>query len=310
VAATTARLNGNVTDDGALGGGEDCTVVFVYKDNAGAHYANYAAVLAAGGTEVTATGTYNTGELPYYDISGLAVSTNYDFAVKVTNSVSTQFGGVLWFTTESGVSAPSGLKAIPTGSTISLLWAKGSGATNTYIRAKVGSYPTGVSDASSTLVYNGEEGSYLWTGRTVGTTYYFMAWGLSGATFSTDNVTVIATTLPYTTPSVTVNSLTAPSNWWTTSSPSVFSKLPIYGTVNWVWDTYNIPQGTGWLIIALVFTILGGIAVYAFSHRILVGVISVGGFLTLFGFMGMIPLWLVFVVVIFIVASVIIGTRL
>ena len=72
----------------------------------------------------------------------------------------------------------------------------------------------------------------------------------------------------------------------------------------------DIPQATGWFLIALVLTILGGIVVYGFSHRILISVIGVGVFLAIFGVMGMIPLWIVFVIILFLIASIVIGFRL
>jgi hypothetical protein len=305
VAATTGRIRAYVPDDG----GDDCEVMWVWvAEGGGAPYADFAAVVAeAGSANVTATGTYNTGDYPYYDLSGLAVSTTYWFCAAITNDASTQYGTPLYFTTSSGVNAPSSFKAIPSGTSISLLWVKSAGADYTYINYKVGSYPTGTGDGTN--IYNGVESTYQLTGLTSGTTYYFMAWGLSGATYSADNITVMSTTLPYVTTGGELPTLGSPSNWFTVSAPTVFSKLPIYGTVNWAFDTYEVPQATGWFIIAFVLSLMGGIGVYTFSHKVLIALIAETGFLWIFSSMGMIPMFLVFLCAVFAISALVFGWR-
>lgn len=307
VAATTARLNARVDNDG----GEACTVEFVYVAGVGP-YADYDAINAAGGhVHVNATGTYTTGQTPYYDLSGLTTtppSDPYWFCASITNSANTTKDGTPQsFTTTSGVNAPTNFKAVAFAESISLLWVKGTGTTNTYIQYKTGTYPTSKTDGTN--AYNGVESTHQLTGLIVGTTYYFIAWGLSGTTYSSDNITLMATTSATITVSGQMPSIAAPSNWFTTSNPTVFSKLPIYGTINWVWNAYQIPPATGWFIIGLVLALLGGIGVYAFSHKIIVALFAETGFLVIFSMMGMIPLFLVFLCAVFAIGTLVIGQR-
>ncbi len=306
IAGTTARINASVTADG----GEACTIVFIYKSNAGAHYANYAAILGAGGTEVTVTiptATYTIGQSPYYDFTGLtAGSINYDFAVKITNAASTQYGSVLYFSTTSGVNEPSSFKAIAGSTTINLIWVKGTGSTNTYIRYKTGAYP--VNNTDGTLI-NSTESTYAITGLIMGTTYYFRAWGLSGATPSGTYAQVMCTTLAAVSGTGSMPTIAAPTNWFTTSDPTVFSKLPIYGTVNWVFDAYQVPRASGWFTIAIILALMGGIGVYTFSHKIIIALFAETGFMIILSFMGMIPLFFVFICAAVAIGALVVGQR-
>lgn len=275
VASTTARLNASVTDDGKLGGGENCTVTFIYKANAGAHYANYAAILGAGGTEVVATGTYNTGGLPNYDISGLSVSTNIDFAVKITNSVSTQYGSVLYFTTESGVFVPTNFVAIPTSTTISLLWVKGTGASNTFIRYDTATYPTVVSGGLGTI-YAGTGNSYLYSGLTPGQTYYFTAWGLTSGTYSASYVTVAATCLAASSTAIpTLPQPNTPGSWNLTPSTTAIADIPLAPFVNYFADSYEMPDTTMWYGLIITFAVTLGLFVYWRGNKNLMGAMLV-----------------------------------
>ena len=293
VVSTTARVNASVTDDGKEGGGENCTVVFVYVANAGAHYANYAAILGAGGTEVTATGTYNTGGLPYYDLSGLAVSTNYDFSVKITNSVSTQYGGVLYFVTESGVFTPTNFVAIPTGNSISLLWVKGVGASNTFIRYDTSSYPTAIGGGLGT-VYAGTGSSYLFENLTSGQTYYFSAWGLTSGVYSGTYATAMGTCLaesPSTVPNLPAPS--TPSSWSLTPSVTSISNLPFFSFVNYFADDFLIPQATIWYGLFIVFSVTAGLFTYWRGNQNLLaamGVCLLG--LIIGSILGLVYLWI------------------
>ena len=304
IAGTTGRINSSVVSDG----GEACTVEFIWVTGVGP-YANYAAISADGGhAHVIATGTYTTGNSPYYDLTGLTVTppaNPYWFCASITNAASTQYGTPLSFSTTSGIDPPLSFKAVAGSTTINLIWVKGIGSTSTYIRYKTGAYPA--NDADGTLI-NSTEATYEITGLTMGTTYYFKAWGLSG-TLSGTSITTMCTTLAAVSGTGSMPTISAPAGWFTISDPTVFSNLPIYGTVNWVFDAYEVPRASGWFTIAIILALMGGIGVYTFSHKILIALFAEVGFMVMLSFMGMIPLFLVFIIAAFAVGALVIGQR-
>lgn len=306
VAAKTARLNANVTSDG----GEACTVKFVYK--AGTGYADYAAILAAGGTEVSAAGTYTTGGLPYYDVTGLSTSTTYSFAAKITNSVSSAYGSVLTFTTESGVYAPTSLTAIPYGTSVSLVWAKGTGSTYSLLRYSPATYPTAITEGTSG--YFGTGNSVQVNSLTPGTTYYWSIWGMSGGTYSSTYTTAICTTLAYDTAiSSDINIEVPPSNdtWTQTPSESKLQNVPGLNAVVNIWhDTYGVPNAMIWYFIWFIIGIGGGIVLYSKTSYNLIA--TFGAELVWFGIgsvLGLVMLWIVFVLLIIALGFIVFGHR-
>lgn len=306
VAATTARLNANVTFDG----GEACTVKFVYK--AGTGYANYAAILADDGTEVSVMGTYTTGGLPYYDVTGLSTSTTYSFAAKITNSVSSAYGSVLTFTTESGIYAPANLTAIPYGTSVSLVWAKGTGSTYSLLRYSPATYPTAVTKGISG--YFGTGNSVQVSGLTPGTTYYWSIWGMSGGTYSSTYTTTICTTLAYDTPiSSDIDIEVPPSNdtWTQTPSDSKLQNVPMANAIVNIWhDTYEVPNSMLWYFIWFMIGIGGGIVLYNKTSYNLIA--TFGAELVWFGIgsvLGLVMLWIVFVLLIIALGFIVFGHR-
>lgn len=254
VGSTTARLNAEVTSDGKVGGGEECTVTFIYKAG---NYADYASILAAGGTEVAASGTYNQGEYPYVNIGSLTVSTQYSFAVKIVNVTTTSAYGVrLYFSTNSGVFEPTNFGAIPSGTVCSLSWIKSSGVPLTLVRYQTGAYPTSTSEG--TLAYLGNSNSVQLSGLVPGTTYFASAWGLDASVYSTGYETVMWTQLASdTTGSTSLTTPPAYEPWNQTPSASKASQWPLigglvavdsatYGTdENWLWYLLTIFVATG-----------------------------------------------------------------
>jgi hypothetical protein len=261
IASTAARLNSNLTFDGNVLTGEDCTVTFVYKSGTG--YANYAAILGAGGTETAVAGTFNTGELPYLDVSSLAVATTYSFAVKAVNSTSTNaYGTVLTFTTESGVYVPTNLTAIPSSTSVSVAWTKGVGSQYTLVRYSTATYPVLTTDGL--LAYLGTGNSDQITGLDEGTNIYITAWGLTGATYSATGATTMCTTLAYD-PTVSNDpEVPAAGAWWMqTPSTAKSGSIPFMGTiVQKNADAYKMPAAMIWYIIWIVVGVGLGIWIY------------------------------------------------
>lgn len=307
IATTTARLNSSVTFDG----GESCNVTFVYTVGTG--FADYAAINAdASKVEVAASGTYTTGQLPYVDIASLAASTTYSFAVKITNSVSTAYGSVLTFTTSSGISEPESLTAIPYGTSVSLIWPKGIGSTYSLLRYSIAEYPSAVTSGS--LGYLGTGTSVEVTGLTEGTTYYWSIWGMSGGTYSDNYTTALCTTLAYDAAAESDIDIETPaenSMWMQSPSTSKLQDIPMLNAVVAMWnDSYKAPDTTIWYFIWFMVGIGGGIVLYNRTSYNLVA--TFGAELVWFGagaVVGLLWLWIVFVLLIIALGFIVFGHR-
>ncbi len=302
VSSTTARLNSNVTFDGGVVTGEPCTIRFVYI--AGTGYADYAAIVAGAETTVDVAGTWTTGQLPYADITGLAVSTTYSFAVRIVNSTATYgYGAVTTFTTESGVYTPTNFTAIPTATTVSLAWAKGVGAQYTLVRYSASTYP--LTTADGIVAYLDTGNSKTLTGLTPGTTYYFSAWGKTAAVYSASSITVMATTLAYDTAVSTGTIEAPPSNSWWNQTPST-TKVGTIPLVSALISTnatvYAIPEASLWYFLWVLFSVGLGVIIYVKSGMNLVA--GLGSQALLFALGAVLGLTMLWIMVIFMVIGV------
>ena len=297
VSSTTARLNSQVTFDGAVGGGEACTITFAYIISTSPH-ASYND--CAAGTETTVTiptATYILNQTPYLDITGLTAGGTYYFATRIYNSTGLAahtHGAVLSFTTSSGISDASGLTAIPTATTISLAWVKGLGAGYTLVRYLASSYPATVADGA--LAYLGVGNSYMLTGLTPGTTYYFSAWGKTGALYASGYATAMATTLAFDSAVSTGTLETPPTNslWNQTPSTAKVSNIPlISGLISANATAYSVPETSLWYFLWILFSVGIGVFIYSKSGNNLP--MSLGAQALLFALgaiLGLVMLWI------------------
>lgn len=155
---TTVTLGGNITDIG----GENCTVRgFEYDTDSGAPYTNDWHENGSFGT-----GAYSNGEV------GLTQGELYYFRAYATNTGGTGYGTEKTFLTKPV--EPDSLTATGGVGQVGLTWNKGTGAQNTYIRGKQGSYPTDRADG--TLIYNNTGTSTTHSGLGAGQTWYYRAW--------------------------------------------------------------------------------------------------------------------------------------
>jgi hypothetical protein len=314
VSATTARLNGLVIDDG----GQACDVRFCYDTSS--HSANCTNGATCNATCATCNcsayanttawieDTYTTGNTPYVDIVGLSTNTTYYYCATIRNDVGWECGGEQSFTTPTGIGTPETFMAIPYSDSISLGWVKGEGSTNTLVRFKIGSYPA--STADGTQIYLDVGSSYLHEELTSGTTYYYRAWGESGGVYSSSNVTAMATCYAQSPEAVVIDNPDLPSTWWQTPDPTRMSAVPGYEMVNWWASTFEIPQATIWFLLAILLSVLAGIAMYAISFKANIAIITTGGAIGIFTVAGLLSFWIVFIYIVIAAGIIVISQRL
>ena len=127
-------------------------------------------------SSISLSPTYTTGNTFYYDAIGLTPGKLYHFKANATNSDGTGYGSDKTFLTKPN--EPASLVATALNRTkINLTWTKGTGANNTVVLKKTGSYPTSVTDG--TIIYNNTGSAYNNSGLFPGTTYYYRAWSFT-----------------------------------------------------------------------------------------------------------------------------------
>jgi hypothetical protein len=253
ISNTTARLNAAVVDYG----GQLSDIRFAYDNITHVHFTDYANMTA------WVINTYNTGDNPYVDITGLTASSTYYFRVQIANDYGTATGSELTFATSSGVGTPSSITAICNSTSISLNWVKGSGAGSTLVRYRAGSYPTSTSEGI--LAYLGTSESKVLTGLAAGTTYYFSAWGVTSGVYSSSYASTLGTTTAFDSATGTGQKLVQPTpdpTWTQTPSSTKLATIPIFGQL--VQDNataYQQPVNYLWffiwmLIAAAIFVVV------------------------------------------------------
>ena len=311
VTSTTARLNALLTSDG----NQACDVRFSYG------VASHSGNCTAGGTGTACGGSayntttawvsdaYVTGNTPYVDISGLTIGTTYYFCAQAQNDVTCTCGGELSFTTSTGVNEPTSLNGIASPTSISLLWNKGTGSTNTLVRRKTGSYPSSTSDG--TQVYLGTMNSYKDTGLTSGTTYYYVAWGNSGAYYSTSNTTLMVTTLASSAAGDDMPTVTTPDAWFQSPDYTNMSNFPLYSIMNFAFDAFEVPKSTGWYVAALIFAVACGILFYSAweNSNLFLSILIVGAVIVFESMLKLVPLWNILPFAIIAIAGIFVGER-
>lgn len=316
IETTTARLNSVVVNSG----GQLADVKFCYGTLSGNCTDLAACTLATCNctsynfTTPWVNDTYETGDTPYVDLSGLTAATTYYYCAQINNDHNCACGGQLSFTTSAApvaddTSTPSNLKGIARPTEISLFWTKGTGMTYTLIRGKIGGYPNSINDG--TQVYNDTQTSVVWQGLISGTTYYFRAWGYSGTTWSSSNTTLMLTTLGSTGATGTMPAPTTPTDWYQAPDYTTMSNLPWYGLVNFFADSFEIPRSTLWFMGAMVMVLIAGVLVYNYGGQkiLLADIVCILG-VGLAVKMGLAGMWLLVPFVIILFACIALGERL
>lgn len=253
---STSRLNSLVTFDG----NQSCNITF------GLALASHAANFAAYTNFYYPTGTYDTNDNPYYNLTSLNATTTYYFNVRIVNSYGTAYGTERTFTTTTGIGTPSNLMAIATSNTASLTWLKGVGSEFTLIRYSSGGYPTTVSSGTAIALTTGS--SALASSLTSGVTYYFSAWGKAGTLYSDNYTTTMITTLAMSAAATPTPPTATPNNAWVqTPDDTKVANVPILSTiVTLVSDTYNQPSAMTWYFFWIIIGVALGILTFRFSE--------------------------------------------
>jgi len=290
IAMNTTRLNSSVVDDG----GGDVTESFGWDLHTHAAVADYA-------WTGNAAGTYNTGQHPYLDISGLTGSTLYYFRTAGTNDQGTTQGGELTFTTASSVANVTGFKAFPQATSVSLTWSAATGASQYWVKWQTGSYPT---LTTGTQVYLGTSTSTAHAGLTAGKTYYYSVWGKSGGDYSTGYATVMATTSAAGVAGEGLPTPGTPSRWMSAPDYENLVNLPVvYDMVNNLSDSIEMPRATMWMMLALGLATVFGLGLYLVSgKKLMVGTIALTLALVFGWVIKIVPFWIPLLAIILIVA--------
>jgi len=279
VTKTTAQLNGYLNVDG----GEACTVWFNYSVNGSGTY------------NVTANQTGKvTGDSFFASLSGLTANTLYNFSAVAWNSLGQVNGSWLQFNTTVTLGAPTNVLCNALADSISLSWTKGGNTSYTYIRYKVGSYPTSSTDGNAVANQSGV--NYMHTGLASGTSYYYRLWGEDGGILSTTNVTTMCTTT-----ASGISSTTAPlptlntSGYTTVPNGSALTNNPLYPLGNLEAAAISVPQGTWWMLVGMGGLVVTGLFIYTRSRNLLAALGAMIIFGVVMANMGIFPIWVMYV---------------
>jgi len=236
--------------------------------------------------------TYNTGDSPYADISGLANNTKHYFRVQARNAMGTTNGSELNFTTYPTITEPTNFTGYPTSTTISLSWEKGAGAVNTMVRGQAGDYP--VNYSSGEQVYAGTMATTMHSGLTPGTTYYYRSWSFDAVGYSDNYTDFLMTTTAYSAvTNDTPASPTTPSNWWGVPDYTNLENLAGYEIINTIADNFQIPPNTFWMSLILIIIMSIGLFIYSVQHNVTVAIVLMGVLIVVASIAGLLPLFMI-----------------
>lgn len=322
VQGTTARLNSLIISDGE----QACDVRFCYGTSMAACTDD---ALACGfccncSTYDTTTAwvndTYITGQTPYVDLTSLDLGTTYYFCTQIRNDMSSWYGGELSFATETGINMPTDFQGIPTPTEISLAWVKSAGSTNVLVRYKLGDYPDSLTDGElvyfdtmNSVVHDSESSMALalHDGLTPGTIYFYRAWGESGGTYSSDNATLMMTTLAIAPGGDAFPTPATPSQWFQAPDYTNMRYMPFYPIVNFAADQFGMPYATIWYMLALAVCAGAGIVFYSGfgNHNLVLSIFVVGVMIMLGSFLELIPMWHMIVFGVLAAVGIFVGER-
>jgi hypothetical protein len=115
-------------------------------------------------------------------------------------------------------------------------------------------------------------------------------WGEDGGVLSTNNSSLMCTTLA---PSANTSSLAPPvdpANWVGAIDDSNLADLPIYGIGNEIADTTSIPHATFWMWTSMGLLVIVGVIVYGRTKNIFLTVLIVSVMMIALGALHVVPM--------------------
>lgn len=283
IGANQAQLNLTVLTDGSV----EVEVQFQWSTTG-----------AYGGEEVDTgwVGGYTKDQTYSKLITGLTIGDTYHFRAQARNVGGTGSGLDVEFTTVFSAPTEFRAKAISS-TTINVSWAKQGDLT--YIRYKANGFP--IDRADGDPVYFGPDEFTSVSGLIAGTTYYFRAWsqreGDVWADGYADDVATTQAVLPVGDEEVPefVIPVEEPTTWQQEPSGAAITGMPFYGNIVNLMESYEVPEETGWLVIALFITIIAAIVAFTTVHNAFVAV-AVGCIaITTCSVLGMLPFWFILI---------------
>lgn len=259
IATTSARLNSLITDNG---GDPTCQIEFGYGTTSklAANFATYDTIT----TVTVPKSDYTEAETPYLDVSGLTDTTTYYFRVRITNELTSVVStDEQTFDTIASLDDMINFIGYPEEDNISLNWVKAGGATSTVVRYRLDTYPTSATGADGSIsVCDTTAIVYVHSGLDEGTTYYYSAWGKSGATYSTNAINLAMTT----TGGIASDTLpvpSVPSGMYQEPDETFLANLqPFYSVINGLADTWGMPRGNMWFALVMLVVLAAGVGSY------------------------------------------------
>ena len=138
-----------------------------------------------------------------------------------------------------------------------------------------------------------------------GTTYYFRAWswreGDVWAPTYADDVATTQAVIPTgeeERPGV-IKEPEEPSTWFQEPSGNKLKDLPGYDYIMDAVEALEMPEGSFWLVAALVITVCAGVLSFVVVHSSFVAIIAGGLAITACSVLGMAPLWFILIYALF-----------
>jgi hypothetical protein len=242
----------------------------------------------------TTTQSKNTGDSFYISQTGLTANTLYGYKAEALNSYGTSWGHWVFFDTTVTLGSPANVSCSASSNSIILSWVKGGNTSYTYIRYKVGSYPTSSTDGNAIANQSGV--SYTHTGLASGTSYYYKLWGEDGGDLSTTNSTTMCTTTASGPTTTTVPLPTVDTSGFDTApNGSALSNNPLYPLGNLEAAAISVPQPTWWMLVGLGGLVVTGLFIYTRSRNLLIALGAMMIFGVIMSQMSIFPIWVMYV---------------
>jgi hypothetical protein len=300
VTVSTARLQSYLDNSG----GDTCTAAWGYG------LVDQGNNIAAYTYHPAAAGAWDTGSNPYLDVSSLTAGATYYYNVEANNGTYSDTGTSTSFVVPNGISEPTSVSAVATGTTVVLSWVKGTGAPQTKVRFMVNACPT--DNVTGTELPITTESTYTHTGLTQGNDYCYWLAGYDPLVgYSASAVTIHATTVSENLTSSTISTAPVfPTGFLSDPSTAKVEDKFILDPIMQV-NAESIGMPLNWAYLIACIIVSGFLSVVGFIMKpkplVPLGIFTVG---LLVGFvMGIVPGFGILIIVLIDVGVIILEIR-